>query len=390
MSERLYIIAAKRTPMFRISPATSARCPIALGIAAARAALMQSGAESSDLDGVIVGQSLAAGLGMGVARQIALGAGIADEVPAASVNMAALSGMKALIDACTQIKAGDADLILTVATDAASRGGFFLPLLPRHHVPYGHVQAVDLLLHDALESRGQALYTHAEALAQDYAISRESQDDFARNSLQQAAFAEDNGRFDAEIVQPDMEDVSDDIDEAENMRIAQCLPRQTGGTVTDGNSAPLADGASAILIASESALRRFSLVPLAEIIGYGSGGVAPEKGVLGATPAIAQALERGGCRLQDIERLEIEESFAAEALAILYELGEEHEMPVHLLRARTNPGGGALALGHSLACSGHRLVTTLTYGLARDNQGLGLAAQGSSDGLGCAMLLSRI
>ncbi|MDO5090634.1 MAG: thiolase family protein [Cardiobacteriaceae bacterium] len=384
MSERLYIIAAKRTPLYRPAPA-SGHTALTLGIAAARAALLQSGAESSDLDAVILGQSLPAGLGMGVARQMALAAGIPGDIPASSVNMAALSGMKALIDACVQIKSGDADLILTIAADAASHSGFLLPAISQR----GHLLGLDLLLHDAQESRKFPLFHHAEQLARRTPVPRGEQDDFARASLQRAALAQENGHHDSETVQPDSSDTRDALSEHATP-LAQLRPLIDGGSITAGNSAALADGASAILIASENALRRFGLAPLAEISGYGFGGIDPERGALGATPAIAQALERGDCRLEQIDRLEIEETFAAEVLAILRELGEEHEIPVAELLARTNPGGGAIALGHPLACAGHRLVTTLTYGLARDNHDLGLAAQGSADGLGTAILLRRL
>lgn len=384
MSERLYIIAAKRTPLFRPA-AASGHTAMTLGIAAARAALLQSGTESSDLDAVIVGQSLPAGLGMGVARQMALGAGIAGEVPASSVNMAALSGMKALIDACVHIKSDDADLILTIAADAPSHSGFLLPAIAQR----GHLLGLDLLLHDALESRKFPLFHHAEQLARRYPVPRSSQDDFARTSLQKAAIAQENGHGDIEIIQPDSGDMRDILSEPA-APLSELRPLLDGGSITSGNSAPLADSASAILVASENALRRFSLVPLAEITGYGCGGVSADNGALGATPAIAQALERGDCRLEDIDRLEIEETFAAEVLAILHELAEEHEIPFAHLLERTNPYGGAIAFGHALACSGHRLVTTLAYGLARDNHHLGLAAQGSADGLGTAILLHRM
>ena len=385
MTERLYLVAAKRTPVVRLLGAFSAHSAVELGSHAARAALQQSGIDSDDLDGIILGQSLPAGQGMGVARQIGLAAGIPEDIPAASVNMGSLSGLKALLDACAQLKAGDADLILAVASESASNTGFFLPAGLRHGQPNGHFAALDLLMHDTQHNGQGTPAERAEHLARRYRLSRDMQDAFVLTAQHNAASAQENGHFASEINPLTLH--ADPLLEWPAEQLAK-LPALVG-SITHGNRAPLADAACAILLATESALRRFSLVPLAEVVGYGLGALAPELGALAAVPAIAQALERSDCLLQDIERLEIEETSAAETLAILHELAEQHDSTFHTLSARLNPSGGALAMGHPLACAGQRLVTTLTYGLARANQRLGLAAQGSSDGLGAAIVLQR-
>lgn len=385
MSERLYLVAAKRTPLGRFLGALCHYSAVELGSHAARAALQQSGIDGGDLDAVILGQSLPAGQHLSVARQTSLAAAIADDIPASSVNMGSLSGLKALIDACTQLKAGDGDLILTIASESASNTGFLHPAQHRHGLPSGHFTTLDLLLHDAQHTGQASLAERAEYLARRYRLSRDMQDAFVQTAQQNAVNAQENGHFVSEIAALDIH--ADQLREWPAEQLAK-LPA-VHGSISNGNRAALADGASAILVATESALRRFNLVPLAEVLGYGLGGGAAELGALAAVPAIAQALERSDCLLQDIERLEIEETFAAETLAILHELAEQHDTTFHHLSERLNPSGGALALGHPLACAGHRLVTTLCYGLARANQSLGLAAQGSGDGQGAAIILAR-
>lgn len=380
MTERLYIVAAKRTPLTRFLGAQSHHSAAQLGSHIARTVLMQSGLDGSELDGVILGQSLAAGQGVNVARQISLDAGIPEDISASSVNMGALSGMKALIDACAQIKAGDADLMLALAAESPSNCGFLQPAALRHGHPHGHFTALDLLNTDA-----NPMSEHADALARRYRISRETQDAYTHQSRQNALNARENGHFVREISAIDIG--HDHILELGAEHLAK-LPALYG-SISAGNRAAPADGAAAMLIAGHSALRRFNLQPLVEIVGYGLGGMTGESGALAAVSAIAQALDRSDHLLADIEQIEIEENHAADVLAVLHELGEQHDAAVSDLQARTNPCGGALAFGHPLACAGQRLVTTLAYALARNNRHLGLAAQGSGDGQGAAVILQR-
>lgn len=380
MSERIYIVAAKRTPLSRFLGVQAHLGAVRLGSHAARAALLQSGLDGADLDSVITGVSLTAGQSGNIARRIALDADISEDIPASNVQMGALSGMKAIIDACAQIKAGDADLILTIGCDSPSSSGFLHSAALRHGHPHGHLETLDLLLCDADPMSGRA-----DDLARRYRLSRQWQDTFALASRQNAKIARENGHFAGEISATDI--TSDHILDLSAEHLAKFPALH--GTITAGNRAAPADGASAIVLASHSALRRFALMPLAEVAGYGMGGIHPDSGALAAVSAIAQALERSGHRLADMARLEIEESHAADVLAIVHELAGQHDTTYDALHERLNPSGGALALGHSLACAGHRLTTTLTYALARHNLSLGLAAQGSGDGLGAALILQR-
>ena len=380
MTERLYIIAAKRTPNTRILGTLSTHSAAQLGSHAARAALLQSGLDGGDLDSIILGQTLPAGQGTNVARQIALAAGITEDIPAASVNMGALSGLKSLIDACAQLKAGDADLILTIASDSASNSGFLLPASLRQGHPHGHLTGLDLTQHDANPHSERA-----EHLARHYRLNREQQDTYAHTSRQNTINARENGHYANEISA--LSTRHDQILEHTAEHLAK-LPA-LHSTISTGNRAAHADGASAIILASHSALRRHNLTALAEITGYGQSGGNSEQGALAAVPAIAQALERSGHLLPDIQRLEIEESHAADVLAILHELAAQHDTTFHTLSERTNPDGGSLALGQTPGGAGHRLVTSLTYALARNNQRLGLAAQGSGDGQGAAIILQK-
>lgn len=380
MTERLYIIAAKRTPLTRYLGAQSHHSAAHLGSHIIRAALAQSGLTGNELDAILLGQSLNAGQGANIARQISLAAGIPNDIPAASINMGALSGLKALIDACTQIKAGDADLILTLASESPSNTGFLQSAHLRHGHPHGHLTSLDLLDTDA-----NPMSEHADHLARRYHITRQNQDQHTHKSQSNAKSARDNGHFTREISATD----------SQEDHLLELSPEQLNklpalhGSISAGNRAALADGAAALIIASHSALRRLDLQPLAEITGYGLGAQAAETGALAAVSAIGQALERSAHQLPDIERLEIEETHAADLLAILQELSEQHDTPRHTLETRTNPSGGALALGHPLGSAGLRLATTLTYALARHNQHLGLAAQGSGDGQGAAIILRR-
>lgn len=380
MSERLYIVAAKRTPLTRFLGAQSEHSALQLGSHIARAALLQSGLDGGDLDAIIVGQSLTAGQGMNVARQISLIAGIPDDIPASGVNMAALSGMKAVIDGCAQLKAGDADLILTLACDSPSNSGFLQPASLRHGHAHGHFTSLDLLSCDA-----NPMSERADLIAQRYRLTRDIQDSYTLNSQQNALIARENNHFANEIIALNIH--NDHILEFSDEHLGK-LPALYGN-VTVGNRAALADGAAALVLATHRALRRFDLIPLAEITGYGLSGMTAETGALAAVSAVAQALERSEHSLPDIERIEIEENHAADVLAILHELAEQHDTTFDYLRKRLNPSGGALAIGHPLACSGIRLLTTLTYALARDNQHLGLAAQGSADGQGAAIIIQR-
>lgn len=399
---RLYIVAAKRTAIGAFQGSLASLSAIELGAAAAKAALAQSGIDKEDIDEVIVGNVLSAGLGMGVGRQVSLASGLSDDVPAYTLNMICGSGMKVVLEACAHIKAGDADVILTVGTESMSNAGFVQPGSLRRGQKMGNIESKDLILSDGLTDafHNYHMGITAENIAQKYQISRKEQDEFALNSQQKAQFAKDNGLFNAEILSVEIRQRRETISfsDDEHVRSDVSIERLSAlkpafdknGSVTAGNASGINDGASAILIASEEAVKRYNLSPLAEIISYGQGGVAPEVMGLGPVPAIAQALERSNYRLADIERIELNEAFASQSIGVIKELAQQHECDYEHLNAITNPTGGAIALGHPIGCSGNRIITTLVYGLRRDKQSLGLASLCIGGGMGTALLIRAL
>lgn len=399
---RIFIVAAKRTPIGAFQGSLAGLSAVELGAAAAQAAIAQSGIDRDDIDEVIVGNVLSAGLGMGVGRQVSIAAGLSADIPAYTLNMICGSGMKAVLEACAHIKAGDADAVLTVGTESMSNAGFVQPGSLRRGHKMGHIESKDVILSDGLTDAFHHYHMGitAENIAERYHISREAQDAFALHSQRKAQQAKENGLFDAELVPLDVkqrrETITFNDDEyvradASSERLAALKPAfSKDGSVTAGNASGINDGASSILVVSEDALSRHHLTPLAEIISYGQGGVAPEVMGLGPVPAIAQALERSNYRLSDIERIELNEAFAAQSIGVMQELAQQHEVDYAHLRDITNPTGGAIALGHPIGCSGNRIITTLVYGLLRDNQSLGLASLCIGGGMGTALLIKAI
>ncbi|UJF24581.1 acetyl-CoA C-acetyltransferase [Suttonella sp. R2A3] len=399
MSQKIFIVAAKRTAIGSFQGTLANHSAVTLGVETAKSALAQSGVRAEDVDEVIVGNVLSAGLGMGVGRQVAIGAGLPHDVPAYTLNMICGSGMKAVLDACAHIKAGDAEVVLTVGTESMSNAAFALPGKTRRGHKMGNLQLADTILSDGLTDAFNQYHMGitAENIAQVYNISRNEQDEFALQSQQKAQQAIESGCFEEEIVALDVVRGREHgiFDQDEHVRANTSLDKlatlspafKDDGTVTAGNSSGLNDGASAIILVSEDALKRFGLTPLAEVISTGQGGVDPAMMGMGPIPAIAQALERSAYHFADIERIELNEAFAAQSLGVLYELSSQHEYDAGLLMDKTNPTGGAIALGHPIGCSGNRIITTLIYGLRRDGQQLGLASLCIGGGMGTALLV---
>lgn len=399
MNTPIYIIAAQRTPIGAFQGSLSSLSAVELGIAAARASITNSGINPEEIDEVIVGNVLSAGLGMGIARQIALGAALTQDTPAYGLNMICGSGMKSVMEACAHIKAGEADIVLSMGTESMSNAGFVQSGALRRGHRLGHIQSHDQILHDGLTDAFHHYHMGitAENIAKHYHISRQAQDQFAAHSQRKAAHAQQHGHFRAEITPINVTTPkhSSQVEHDEHIRpdttpesLSRLKPAfQENGTVTAGNASGINDGASAIILASADAVERLQLKPLAEIISYGQGGVAPSMMGMGPIPAIAQALERSDYRLEHIERIELNEAFAAQSLGVLQELSVQHECTLEHLEHRTNPSGGAIALGHPLGCSGNRIITTLVHGLRRDRQHIGLAALCIGGGMGTAIII---
>ncbi|HUL59676.1 MAG TPA: thiolase family protein, partial [Anaeromyxobacteraceae bacterium] len=290
----------------------------------------------------------------------------------------------------------DAEVVVAGGVESMSRAPWALAKPDRAH-PRGNVTAFDTALgwrfvNPRMERLGHTdpLGVTAETLARERGIGREAQDRFALASHRKAVAAQDGGHFDAEIVPVEADGAAVRIDECPRRdtslaRLAALPPAfAPGGTVSAGNSSPLNDGAAALLLASDAWARGHRLAPLARLRASAAAGVPPRIMGIGPVPAAASALRRAGLRWPDLERIELNEAFAAQVLAVLAGWEVDPDDP------RLNPSGGAIALGHPLGCSGARVLTTLVHGLRRTGQGLGLAAMCVGVGQGIAAVVERM
>ncbi|MTI17137.1 acetyl-CoA C-acetyltransferase [Rhodobacteraceae bacterium RKSG542] len=398
---RVFIVGAKRTPLGSFLGSLSTVPAARLGAVAIKAALEQSVIVPEHVDEVIVGNVLGAAQGMGPGRQAAIYAGIPQEVPAYTLNMICGSGMKSVMEAAAHIKAGDANVVVAAGMEAMSQAPFTLSGTSRSGHKMGNQTLVDTMVNDGLTDafNNYHMGITAENLAQKFAITREEQDAFALRSQQRASSAVAIGMFDAEICPVEVEVrrktfvfARDEYPRADASLegLAKLRPAfKPDGTVTAGNASGINDGAVAMVLASEAYVNEHGLAPLAEIVSYGQAGVDPSIMGYGPVPAIANALQKAGLRLDEMNRLELNEAFAAQALAVMKGLSEEHGVPMGWFEDKTNLTGGAIALGHPLGASGGRILTTLLYGMERDNCQYGLASLCIGGGMGTAVILKK-
>ncbi len=396
--EKVYIAAAKRSAIGAFNGGLSTISAVKLGAEVAKDALKTAGVAADKLDEVIVGNILPAGCGQGVARQVAIHAGVPVEIPAWGISMACGSGMKAVMSAAAAIASGMGNLYLTGGTESMSLAPYLIPGA-RQGLRMGDKTIVDHMVFDALTDAfdGSHMGITAENIARKYGIPRAEQDEFAYNSQQKAIRAVDAGAFVEEItpikVMNRKEEIIFDTDEYPNRKtnpekLASLKPAfLPGGTVTAGNASGINDGAAFLVLASEKALADYNLTPLAEIVAWGQGGVEPSVMGLGPVPAVRAALKMGGLKLSDMQRIELNEAFAAQSLGVIKLLSEEHDVEKETLMARTNPNGGAIALGHPVGASGARIIVTLLAGMRAAKEELGLASLCIGGGMGTAVVL---
>jgi len=396
--EKVYLAAAKRTAIGAFSGGLCAVPAVDMGAAVVKDILASTGAPAAALDEVIVGNILPAGCKQGVGRQVAMGAGVPAEVPAYSIGMACGSGMKAVMTAASFIGAGLGSLYIAGGTESMSLAPYLLPGA-RQGLRMGNREVIDHMVYDALTDafNGCHMGVTAENVAKRYGITRAEQDAFAYASQEKAIRAVDAGAFRAEItpvaVRSRKEEFVFDTDEYPNRKtspekLAALKPAfLEGGTVTAGNSSGINDGAAFLLLSSERAAKEYALNPIAEIAGFGQGGVDPAVMGLGPVPAIRAALKMAGLTLGDMEMIELNEAFAAQSLGVLRLLSEEHGVPQKELFARTNKNGGAIALGHPVGASGARILVTLAHGMRASGAELGLASLCIGGGMGTAVVL---
>jgi len=396
----VFVVDAVRTPIGRHGGALAEVRPDDLGALVIRELVRRTGADPAAIDDVLLGCANQAGEdNRNVARMSALLAGLPVSVPGGTVNRLCGSGLMAVGDGARAVAVGDADLLIAGGVESMSRAPL---VMPKAGLAYarGNVTAYDSTLGwRFVNPRMEELYgTHAlgetaELVAERYEISREAQDAFALSSQRRWAAAHAEGRFAAELVTveiPQRKGPARKVEVDEHPRpdttaaqLAALKPafRKERGTVTAGNASGINDGAAAILLASAEGLKRLGRAPLARVVVTAVAGVEPRYMGIGPIPATQKALARAGLTTGQLDLVELNEAFAAQALPCLRELD--------LDAARVNVNGGAIAIGHPLGCSGARLVTTLVHELARRQGRYGLASMCIGVGQGISMILER-
>jgi acetyl-CoA C-acetyltransferase len=399
---KVYVVSAKRSAIGSMLGTLKDVSAPWLGAQVLKAALAEAKVDPTWLDEVVVGNVLPAGLGQGPGRQVAIGAGVPDAIAAYSLNMVCGSGMKAVMNAATTIAAGKADLIAAGGTEIMSGAPYLVSGKVRGGCKMGDMKMIDHMIYDALTDAygGMHMGITAENVAERFGLTREMQDEFAICSQTKAIAAQDAGKFVDEIVPVTVKvgrnEVVFDADEYINRKttlekLASLRPAfKKDGTVTAGNASGINDGASFLVLASEEAVAKYNLQPMAELVGWGQGGVAPDVMGLGPVPAVAAALKDAGMKLSEMEVLELNEAFAAQSLGVVKLLAEQHDLTEEEIKARTNPNGGAIALGHPVGASGNRIIVTLAHELKRSGKKFGLASLCIGGGMGTAVILKNL
>ncbi len=399
---KVYIVSAKRSAIGSMLGSLRDSSSTYIGSEVLKAALSAGHVDPAWLDEVIVGNVLPAGLGQGPGRQVAIAAGVPVSVPAYSLNMVCGSGMKAVLNAATSIQAGKANLIAAGGTEIMSAAPYLVSGKTRSGCKMGDMKMIDHMIFDALTDAfgGMHMGITAENVAERYGITRQMQDAFSIASQQKAIAAQDAGKFEEEIVHLTVKQGRKEIvfaaDEYINRtttleKLGTLRPAfKKDGTVTAGNASGINDGASFLILASEQAVQEHGLKPLAELIGCGQGGVEPDVMGLGPVPAIANALKDANMTLSQMEVLELNEAFAAQSLGVVKLLAAQHDLSEEEIFARTNPNGGAIALGHPVGASGNRIIVTLLHELMHSGKEYGLASLCIGGGMGTAVVLKRL
>lgn len=395
---KAYIIAAKRSAIGTFMGSLTDVDVADMGATVLKETIKQANIDPANLDEVIIGNVIAAGLGQNIARNVAFKAGIPVEVCAQSINMLCGSGLKAVMEATLRIQANFGDLYVAGGVESMTRAPFLLSYKNRKGVKSGDMTVVDSMLHDGLTDAMYGIHmgVTADNIAKKYNISREAQDEFALASQQKALAAIESGRFKDEIVPITYStrkgEVVFDTDEHPRQtsmeKLAKLRPAFTkDGTVTAGNASGINDGASFTIIASEDAVKKYNLKPICEVVGFGQGGVDPRVMGLGPTPAILNALKYADLKIEDMELVELNEAFAAQSLGVIHELEEATGMDREEFLKKTNVNGGAIALGHPVGASGNRILVTLIHEMQKRNLTTGLASLCIGGGQGAAVII---
>ena len=387
-----YIIAATRAAIGSFGGTLKAMRPIDLGTAIAQSAITQSKLDPEAIEHAVIGHVIhTEPKDQYISRAISIGAGLSCSAPALTVNRLCGSGLQALVSAIQLITLGDAGATLAGGVEVMSRSGYLLPA-QRWGARLGDGAVEDMLLgalHDPFDLGHMGIT--AEHVAKDYNISRQAMDAFAATSQQRAAHAQKKGWFDDQITPLEIATGKktttnftrdEHIRETSEESLANLPPAfKKDGTVTAGNSSGINDGAAMLVLASEQFIKTQNLTPMARIVSYGFGGVPPRIMGMGPVPATKMALEKAALKISDLDIVESNEAFAAQAVAVSNTLGLNPEI--------VNPNGGAIALGHPIGATGAILMTKLIYELHRRQARYGLATMCIGGGQGISIIIEN-
>ncbi|WP_313163278.1 acetyl-CoA C-acetyltransferase [Sedimentibacter sp.] len=391
--KKAVIVSAARTPIGAFGGAFASLSAVDLGVIAAKEAIKRAKIEPAQVEEVYFGNVLGAGLGQNVARQVTLGAGIPVEAPAMTINMVCGSGLRAVSMAAQFVESGQCDIILCGGTESMTNAPYLLPKARWGH-RMGDGKIVDYMVYDGLTDVYNQYHMGitAENIVEQWGLTREDQDKIAVQSQNRAEEAQKIGKFKEEIVPVEIpqrkgDPIIVDMDEYPKHgttmeKMAKLKPAfKKDGTVTAGNASGINDGAAALIIMSKDKAEELGLEYICEIAGYGSAGVDPKIMGIGPVPATKKALANAGWTVDDLDLIEANEAFAAQAAAVIKDLGLKEEI--------TNVNGGAIALGHPIGASGARILISLIYEMAKRDAKKGLATLCIGGGMGTALLVER-
>jgi acetyl-CoA C-acetyltransferase len=385
------IVAAARTPIGSFGGALSTLSASAMGTIAIKEALRRASVEAAEVQDVVMGHVLSAGCGQNTARQAAMGAGIPDSCTAITINQVCGSGLRAVAMAGQAIACGDADIVVAGGHESMSQAAHAAPI--RNGKKMGSLELIDTMIVDGLWDAFNDYHMGktAENVATQWQITRQMQDEFAAASQAKAEAAQNNGRFEEELVPVTVKsrkgDVVVDADEYPKSgttaeKLSDLRPAfDKEGSVTAGNASGINDGAAALVLMSLEQAQARSLTPLAVIRSWGTRGVDPSVMGTGPVPSSKAALEKAGWQIGDLDLVEANEAFAAQACAVNKEMDWSPDI--------VNVNGGAIALGHPIGASGARVLTTLLHEMKRRDVNKGLATLCIGGGMGIAMTVER-
>ena len=389
----VYICSAKRTPIGSYGKTLKGVTAKTLGVTAAKAAIEQAGIDVNDIDETLTGCVLQGGQGQNIGRQIAVGAGLPITTPSITVNKVCASSMRCMSLGAQLIKSGDDQVVLVGGAESMSTAPYVLKEA-RWGARMNNVTMIDLMVNDGQWDvfNGYHMGITAENVAEQYGITREMQDELALASQQKAVAAIKAGKFKDEIVPVEVKQKKQTIvfDTDEHPREGTTLEglqklrpafKKDGGTVTAGNASGINDAAAYMVLASEDYVKAHNLKPMAKIKSYGSVGCDPSIMGIGPIESTRQALKRAGLTVDDLDVIESNEAFAAQACAVNSTLGFDMD--------KVNVNGGAIALGHPIGAAGCRISTTLLYEMIKRDATYGLATMCIGGGMGEAIILER-